>query len=300
MEAPVNVSVNRLEVHLRFEGPDVEDGTMSLEDIVPVLQGFANAFAELAKTDDPDSKHNVKIADVRQGSADVVLGVWTTVSDHPDFVTGAAALLIGSAQLIVRKIIGVVRLKRHVKRRPFKVEISGDRNIVIMNSQKVSIETPKEIYDVFASGRIDKPLNKLTSPLAPGRIEAAEIEALPANGEPFRERITSQERHCFELEDVVVTSSRRAHRIVTLVSVHKGTNNGTLLLTNGKRASYSYKGDNHSKLHRVFGTEDGPVIVQCEEKLDEEKEVVSLDIFDIERLQPDLLNSLTANNNHDD
>ena len=53
MDTPANLFEDLLEVRLRFEGPDVEDGTMFLEDLVPVLEGFSSAYAELAKTDDP-------------------------------------------------------------------------------------------------------------------------------------------------------------------------------------------------------------------------------------------------------
>ena len=52
--------------------------------------------------------------------------------------------------------------------------------------------------------------------------------------------------------------------------------------------------NNHSNLHRIFGTVDGPVKVQCEEKSGEDGEVVSLDIFDIERLQSDLFDPPAA------
>ncbi len=164
---------------------------MSLEDLIPILEGFSSAYAELAKTGDPSSTHRVKIADVRQGSADIVLEIWKTVTGHPDFVAGAGAILIGGAQRILKRMIGVIRLKRHVKNRPYKVEISGDNNIVILNSQNISVEAPKETHDAFESGVIDKQLDRLTSPLEMGRIEEAELQALPTNGEALSERITA-------------------------------------------------------------------------------------------------------------
>jgi hypothetical protein len=34
------VPKEQIEIHLRYEGPDVNDGTMSIQDIVPVLEGF--------------------------------------------------------------------------------------------------------------------------------------------------------------------------------------------------------------------------------------------------------------------
>ena len=71
----------QIEIHLRYEGPDVDDGTMSVEDIVPVLQGFSSAYRKLVIRDDPESKHRLRLAAVRQGSADIILDVWRTASD---------------------------------------------------------------------------------------------------------------------------------------------------------------------------------------------------------------------------
>ena len=74
----------QVDIHLRYEGPDVDDGTMSIQDIVPVLQGFSGAYTKLAKTDDPNSTHRVKISAVRSGSADIILEVWKTVVENSE------------------------------------------------------------------------------------------------------------------------------------------------------------------------------------------------------------------------
>lgn len=288
METFASFSQERVEVHLRFEGPEVDDGTMSLEDIVPVLQAFSSAYAELAKTDDPSSTYRVKIAAVRQGSADIVLEIWKTVTGHHDFVAGAGSILIGGAQLILKRMIEVIRIKRHVKNRPYKVDIRGDNNIVVINSQDTSLEASKRTHDAFESGIIDKQLDRLTSPLKVGRIEAAELEALPINGEALSERIFAEERDYFRVEDPVTTTRGRANQIVTLNSLYKSTNNGSLRLTDGRLVPFSYKGEDKSILYSIFGSENGPVNALCEEKLNKLGEVVSLDIFDIRLLQLEL------------
>ena len=33
--------------NLRYKGPDVDDGSMSIEDIVPVLEGIASAYGRI-------------------------------------------------------------------------------------------------------------------------------------------------------------------------------------------------------------------------------------------------------------
>ena len=114
----------QVEIHLRYEGPDVDDGTMSLQDIVPVLQGFSSAYGKLAATDDPMSTHRLKIAAVRPGSADIVLEVWTMLGDNAGQIA-VVSTLTGAAYGIIKKIVGVVQIKRHVQRRPFKENIAA-------------------------------------------------------------------------------------------------------------------------------------------------------------------------------
>ena len=176
---------------------------MSLQDIVPVLQGFSSAYGKLAATDDPSSTHRLKISAVRPGSADIILEVWTTLGQNAAQLTaiGAIAAVLGVAYKIIQKIIGVSKIKRHVKRRPFKESIKANNSIVIANSENVTLEVPLEVYELFKSGSIDKDLDRLTSPLVEGRIDAAEVEARPTDGEVLRERITAEERPYFESDE---------------------------------------------------------------------------------------------------
>ena len=38
----------QLEIVLEYSGPDIEDGAMAVEDLVPVLQGIAGAYGKVA------------------------------------------------------------------------------------------------------------------------------------------------------------------------------------------------------------------------------------------------------------
>jgi hypothetical protein len=274
----------QVEIHLRYEGPDVDDGTMSVQDIVPVLQGFSSAYGKLAATDDPSATHRVRIAAVRPGSADIVLEVWKTMGENVDSLT-AASIVVGGAYWIISKIAGVVQVKRHVKKQPFKERISANNTIVISNSDNVTIEVPLEVYELFKSGILDTDLNKMTSPLVKGRIDAAEIEARSVDGIVLNERITVEERPYFETTDVTVTTTRETWLTAKLNSLTKTTDSGWLYLSDGSRAFYRYKGDNPSQLHQLFGNYDGPVRVRCTANLDENLKIVSMDVSDIEKLQ---------------
>jgi hypothetical protein len=278
-----------VDIHLRYEGPDVDDGTMSIQDIVPVLQGFSSAYGKLAAVEDPAATHRLRIAAVRPGSADIVLEVWRTLT-NPDNtnVLANATVILGGASWIVSKIIAVIRLKKHVKRSPFAERIGATNTIVISNSENVTIEVPLEIYELFKSGVLDKDLNRVVSPLMPGKIDAAEIEARPVDGVVLRERITAEERPYFDTLDVAVTATRETWLVAKLNSLTKTTDSGYLYLNDGTRTFYRYVGDDPQRLHHLFGTYDGPVRVRCIAHMDENLKPVTLDVSDIERAQGDL------------
>ena len=125
-----------------------------------------------------------------------------------------------------------------------------------------------------------------------GRIDAAEIEARSEDGNVLRERITVEERQYFE--NVEVTSTREMKLVVRLNSLTKTTNSGYLYLQDGKRVSYRYLGDDNQQLHFIFGAHSDPVQVRCKARMDENLDVLSLDIFEIERVQGGLFDALTG------
>ena len=277
-------SKERIEIHLRYEGPDVDDGTMSVQDIVPVLQGFAGAYGKLAAVDDPQTTHRIRITSVRQGSADIVFEAWRMLGEHVDSLTGAS-IAVGGAYWIVRKIAGVISLKKHIKKHPFKERVGQNNTIIVTNSENVTIEVPYEHFELFKSGTIDSDLNKLASSLSEGRIDAAELEARSADGIALRERITADERPYFATIDIAVTSTAQTWLVAKLNSLTKSTNSGYLWLSDGTRVFYRYQGDNPIALHGIFGTYNGPVRILCSAQMDESFKVISVDVLEIERAQ---------------
>lgn len=277
----------QLEIHLRYEGQDVDDGSMSLQDAVPVLQGFASAYGKLAAVDDPQSTHRLRITGVRPGSVVFALDVWTFLDHHANVIS-AAGVIGGAAIGIVAKIIGVIRMKKHVRREPYREHIGqGNNTIIVTNSQNVTIEMPLQVYELFKAGTLDSDLSKVVSPLAEGRIDAAELEARVADGVVLRERIEAPERPYFDTAITVTTTTRETWLTVRLNSVTKSTNRGYLYLLDGTRASYTYKGENPTKLYTLIA-HDGPVRIRCVAFLDENLKVASVDIFDLEKVQGEL------------
>jgi hypothetical protein len=118
---------------LRYEGPEVEEGSMSIEDIVPVLQGFASAYGKIASEQGVGVQHRIRITGVERGSANILLEVWDTLGKMADPLA-SASILAGAASVIVSSIIGVIRLKKHLKNRPYTTKVSGHDTVSVINS----------------------------------------------------------------------------------------------------------------------------------------------------------------------
>lgn len=282
----------QIEIHLRYGGPDVEDGSMSVEDIVPVLQGFSSAYGKLASIDSPESTHRIRIVGVKPGSADIILEVWKFLGDNVEALK-STAIVAGGALFVVRKIMGVIKAKRHVKKKPFTERINANNSIVITNADNVSIEVPLEIFKLFKGGHIDSDLNRMMRPLEKDRIDSAEFSARAPDGTILKERVTAEERPYFDTEETVTATTRETRLIVKLNSLTKSTNNGWAYLSDGTRVFYSYVGNNPSKLYNLFSYQ-GPVEVSCDAHFDENLKVIKLEVRDLERTTNDLFST-----NHD-
>ena len=282
----------RIEIHLRYEGPDVDNGTMAVQDVIPALQGFSGAFAKIASSEAQDVRHRITLSAIRQGSADIVLEIFELISENKQQigVAGLASIESGIAQHIIRRIFDVIKIKVHIGDRPSteRISVSGDNNIVIINSDGNELVSPRLSFETHKNGDIDRDLERYTRPLEPGRINTTELEVHGANAERFSQKITAEDRPYFELRDLTVTTTEETKLTATLNSLTKSTNSGYLYLPNGRRVFYSYIGEDTQKLYELFGSYDGPVRIQCRAKLDDQLEVVSLEISEIDRLQLDM------------
>lgn len=280
----------QIDIHLRYEGPEVDDGSMSLQDAVPVLQGFASAYGKLAALEDPTSTHRLRITAVRPGSVVFALDVWTILDTNAKVIGAIGGIVgfTGTAVGIVSKIIGVIRAKKHVKKAPYREHIGQTNNtIVITNSENVRIEMPLNVYEVFKAGTLDSDLNKIASPLKEGHIDAAELEVRAIDAVVMRERIECSERPYFETSVSSTTTTKETQLVVRLNSVTKTTNNGFLYLLDGTRAPYSYKGDNPMQLYTLIA-HDGAVRIRCVAYFDENLKPTAVDIYDLEKVQGEL------------
>jgi hypothetical protein len=270
---------------LRYEGPDVNDGSMSVEDIVPVLQGFASAYGKVASSRRLDTQHRLRFTGIQRGSADILLEVWQALGEISPQLQ-ALGVVGTAAGFVVGIIVGVVKLRKHVKRKPFTERISATNSIIVSNSDNVTIEVSPDVYEVFKSGLIDPDLSRVTRPLVPGKIDAAEI-VVTTDQATVRERITADERPLFDTTIITVTTTQETWLTGQFNSLTKTTLGGHFILSDGTRVFYEYKGESPEGFPAVFAY-SGPVRVRCIAHLDENLKVNKLEIFEVERIQREL------------
>jgi len=279
-----------LKVTLKYTGKDVDDGAMSIEDIVPVLQGFAGAYGKIVTSKGLISEHKLRIVGVEKGSFHILLEAWEWIGENTAQLQAIGTVGAG-AFTIVNLILQVIQLKKHTAKQPYSEEIKnvGRSTIIsVKNSKNVTIEVPVEAFKFFKDHILDTDIAKIVQPLKKGKVDSAEIEA-SYKKKTSRETIISDEKPYFETEGVSITKTEKAWVTGAFNSLTKSTNRGYFILTDGARVTYQFANENPEKLYSFF-LYKGPVKVKCKAHIDENLKVTLLDIFEVQKLQMELFN----------
>lgn len=276
-----------IEVALRYRGPDVEAGTMPIEDVVSALQGFAGAYGKIASQWDPKTEHQLRVVALKTESFELSIVAWVLMGDpltRLELLDG----IFKTSRWIVQTIIKLIEVKKASKGKPLSVKVDGNNNMVVLVSAEGSqIAMTPDQFKICASKMVDSDLDKIADPLKPNHIDQVELTITDGNERTTTE-IASADREYFRPEETIVTTSREAEIDGHLVSLNKETNRGTFRLADGRSVKYHYTGGNDSRFHADFGYH-GPVRVCCVANLDQSLNVKQLDIKSVQRLQDSLL-----------
>jgi hypothetical protein len=271
-----------LRVSIKYEGPDVDDGTMAVGDIIHALHGFANAYEKIASFEGLSHDHRLRLVGLTQSSAELHIKVLEWIG------TNATALKIigGFASGIVTTIVTVIGLKKHAAGKQCSVSATSTGNVLVENHLHVSLEVPPRDYEVFRSELIDNELNKLVSPLSEKKVNDVIISSPEIAASAT---IEASEKKFFEIETKTVTTTREVWVEGFLDSLSKSRNRGTFYLKGGRSVPYKLASENPVDLYIDFAY-NGPVRVRCLASLDENLEPVQLDIYEIQKVQSSLFN----------
>jgi hypothetical protein len=272
-----------LEITLKYEGVDVENGTMPVDDVVTALRGFSGAYGKLAAAQDPLGQHQIRVSAVTRSS--FLVSILAFAKSNPAIVTAGTSVSIA----VVTGLMKLINLKKATKGAPpSSLTVTGSNNSVIVNvGDNTTIEVPRPIYELYKTRALDSELNKIVSPLHEGRIDAV---SLGAKGQDSVV-ITSSEKDFFTADGFVTTSSRPLALEGTLVSLNKENNRGRFRMQNGKTVPYHFSGSDSTRFYLEFGHR-GLVVVECIATFDENLELKTLEITNAEKVQRDLFEEL--------
>jgi hypothetical protein len=287
MAEPVHIS-------LRYRGKSVDDGSMTVGDVVEALDGFAGAYGKIAARVSPTVEHQLRVTGVKKESFDILIVAAMAVGAYGDPLKNIATV-VDAAKHVFSIITSVIEFKKHTKNQPYNLSVKGDKNtVLVINAEKLELTVPLSTVELIKEKLIDADLNKIVEPLEEGLVDALEVTA-DREGKPIGTTIESREREYFGTPPAH-TTTRETEVTGTLVSLNKERNTGRFKLINNRRVPYRYVGHNRELFHAAFGVNKGPIRAQVIAELDENLEPIQLGILDVRPLQQSFSLSETSEN----
>lgn len=260
---------------------------MAVEDLVPVLQGFAGAYNTVAGMRGVPTQHKLRLTDIRPGSALLVLDIWSTLDGNPQTIQVTAAV-VSAAMAIVTTIISVIKLKKHTRGKPYSTKVEGvSGEVTVINTANVAIDFTLEQFNIFKEESIDADISKIVRPLEEGRIDDTGIRVEAEGHETVEETISASDKPLFDRVDTIITTTKETWLTGKINSMVKSTNTGHIYLNNGSRVHFSIKAESPSDYYQIF-SHRGLVKVRCVAHLDESLNPTHLDVLEMIPIQPDL------------
>jgi len=274
-----------LRITLKYRGKGVDDGTMPIDEVAEALTGFSGAYGKVATRVDHSVTHQLRVGAIDDKSFDILIYAAAAITAATPYAqqVQAAEKVVSAAKYVFTLVTGIVRAKKHTKRRPYDFSIKGDNNTVfILNAEGAELEVPREVVELLRDRTIDSDLKKIISPLETHRVDEVELMA-DTEKEHLSESVTSAEREYFELEPAEITT-KEMEVIGELVSLNKERNRGTVRLKN-QTVPYRYVGDDREQFHSDFSHE-GPVRIRAVAELSgDDFSLVRLDIKSVQPIQ---------------
>ena len=275
-----------LRVSLIYNGPEVDDGTMPIDEVIDALQGFAGAYGKATNLISPESSYQLRISAVKSGSLDLSILASVMLGQYADHIR-TLDLATQAAKRIFDILVALISFKKHTKGQPYHFSIKGDNNTVLVaNIQGQEVSYAPEILDIAREKLLDADLNKIVSPLEQKRIESVEMIGEDESGEISRAEVRAEEREYFR-PDASVETKQEVEIIGSLVSLNKETDRGTFKRGNGENVRYRYIGERPESFHSDFAYH-GPVRIKGIAHFDQNLIPTFLEIKSVQRLQNEL------------
>lgn len=275
---------------IKYSGPDVEDGSMPVEDVLQALQGFSNAYSKISKFKNITTRQQIRLVGLQKGSCDLLISI-IDVANQINIVGDqllAGSLTGGLALQIIKTILSLIKLTKHTQNKAYDIKINGNNNsVTIQNFNNVSLDVPIEVLDLFQNKVVAADLNKITDPLSEGKINEAAIIVQKVDESNIEERINIEEKQFFSVDNIDTTITPETWLQGTINTLTKSTNNGKFILNDGNHVPFHLCMDRPEDYYHFFASK-GFVRIRCIAHLDEYLKPIRLDVYDIEEIQYEL------------
>lgn len=275
-----------IDISLKYSGPDVSDGTMLIDDMAPVLQGFSSAYGKIVTYKNLPYQHKIRIVGVSKGSFDIALQVWDALGSNTDQLQ-ALEVAAGGVVGVVTIIFQIINLIKHVKKEPYKSKPGNSNTVIVVNNQQAEMEIPLEVFSLFQEKTISADLGRIARPIEEEKIDSLQFSAVLPN-KTLDTTISLSEKPYFEIETEEIAKTQEMEIIGKFLSLWKTTNKGRFLLANGRQVAYELPKENPESYYNFF-IDNGSMKVKCIAHFDANLEPTRIEILSIERLQQTLL-----------
>src|SRR4051794_19633804 len=107
------VKSGALNIRIKYEGNDVDDGTMLIEDVITALEGFAGVYGKAADRLLPSSTHELRIEALNEGSFELAIA-WVGATQLKPTLDGLKDISEG-AKYVFGIVRSVIDAKKHTR-----------------------------------------------------------------------------------------------------------------------------------------------------------------------------------------
>lgn len=249
---------------LVYQGPNVDDGTMSARELIEVLNGLTRSFSTVAQELEVKDRYELRIRDIESNSVHLIFEAVAFAKANPAAATAIAAGATVIVSATTNTVSGAYKIITDIARTiDAKKRVKGDRIATLPTSfsdGEVTLKLPddlivltKEQYELLLSQKIDKQLSLIVSPLSPDRINSFQMRR--SNEELVK--VEAKQRDYFDYVEVKEEKSKEGKEIVgTLNSLTKTNLRGTFYTAEGVHVPYKYVGGNIAELMRAFSSRE--------------------------------------------
>jgi len=278
-------------VTLEYSGPDVDNGTMLIEDFIDAVDGFSSLYKSIAHHYNTEYNFNIRIVGIESGSVDIGIEIIDFIADHG---VELGAFLTVSGIFINNVIKSIVNIKKHIKVGNYKVkQDDSSSGLSIVNEDNEEIKISEDELELLKEKKVNNSLSKLTKPLEQNKIESTSIQSMLDSEDSITIDIDYNEKQYFQRGEIRTTQEGSLTIHGKFNSLTKTTNNGRFILPEGRQVPYHLAMDDPHDYYRDFAY-SGPVRIECEAHYID-GEIDHLDIFSIrrEQIELDLNDSVT-------